>query len=69
MNDGGTPYLPVMDSGQFGEMLVSGIVEQLATTVTLFPQWAHDQPILWLIPIGIALGIAEKVRPKKRRRR
>jgi len=69
MNDGGTPYLPAMDSDQFGEMLVSGIVEQLARTVTLFPQWAHDQPILWLIPIGITLGLVEKMRPKKRRRR
>ena len=69
MNDGGTPYLPAMDSDQFGEILVSGIVEQLVRTVTLFPQWAHDQPIHWLIPIGITLGLVEKIRPKKRRRR
>jgi len=48
-----------MDSGQSGEMLVSGIVEQLARTATLFPQWAHDQPIRWLIPIGITIGLVE----------
>jgi cytochrome c-type biogenesis protein CcmH/NrfF len=58
-----------MDASQFGGMLIGGIVEQLANTVTLFPQWAHEQPILWIIPIGIVLGLVEKVRPRKRRRR
>jgi cytochrome c-type biogenesis protein CcmH/NrfF len=55
-----------MDADQFGEMLVDEIVDQIAKTVTLFPQWAHDQPILWLIPIGIGLGVVDTVRLKKR---
>jgi len=58
-----------MEPAQFSEMLVSAMFTQLMTAVSLFPQWAADQPILWLIPLAFVAGLVERTRPKRRRRR
>ena len=58
-----------MEPTQFGAMLVGAVLTQFGTAITLFPQWAHEQPILWLIPIGIIAGLIQKARPRRRRRR
>jgi cytochrome c-type biogenesis protein CcmH/NrfF len=58
-----------MEPTQFDEMLVDAVLNQFVTAVTLFPQWAHEQPILWLLPIGIIAGLVRKARPTRRRRR
>lgn len=58
-----------MEPTQFGAMLVDAVLTQFVTAVTLFPQWAHEQPILWLIPIGIIAGLFQKARPRRRRPR
>lgn len=58
-----------MEPTQFGAMLVDAVLTQLVTAFTLFPQWAYEQPILWLIPIGIIAGLIQKARPTRRRRR
>ena len=58
-----------MEPTQFGAMLVDAVLNQFVTAITLFPEWAHEQPILWLIPIGIIAGLIQKARPRRRRRR
>jgi hypothetical protein len=58
-----------MTTPDFGTILIDAVKTDVVMIWTNWPTWAHDQPIIWVIPAVMVAGVVRSVWPKKRRTR
>jgi len=58
-----------MTTPDFSTILIDAVKTDLAMIWTSWPTWAHQQPLIWTIPVVLVASIVRFVWPKKRRGR